>query len=494
MQVFEWELSPEKGCIPSLIAYDKDEIAIGHAARSRIMRHLNRSVYGYFKTQLPFQRFEYLNCYQEERTPARVTVDYLRELLLSTAPGSFSFSRLRGNIGKLAVSIPEPWFGNIKNQGRIKLEHLIVSELGIENKLLQLVSEPVAAAAYWLSQMQQQKSEVRGNLLVCDLGSSSFDLNLCRICPGNKIRILYSDKQEKAGFAFDRSCVELAYARKQGHPLTDDNPDFFPLLRDFEVAKISSHEKSNSRLSTYLKAPALMAEYNLYCFGSGYAVKCKEISEAFEPIERGIREVVGRLNVWMERNGQKFDFLFLIGGFSKFALTENAILPALNIEENDPRFDRSFNNSCRNFAISHGSCLIANSLADPIEKSSHTLGIVGETINVHAERERRFIPIILSGTNLDDLMIPIFPDGHSLVAYQNNIPKLAFWIDSKGRKEVIKEVELVNRQLPNYSWENFWRVGMRVSRYQTLYLVIEDGKEKQNVEYELGKISDFVVY
>ena len=35
LQVFEWEPSPEKGCIPSLIAYDQDEIAIGHAARSR---------------------------------------------------------------------------------------------------------------------------------------------------------------------------------------------------------------------------------------------------------------------------------------------------------------------------------------------------------------------------------------------------------------------------------------------------------------------------
>ena len=458
------------------------------------MGHLHRSVYGYFKTQLPLQRAEYLNCYGDERTPVPVTADYLRELLLSKASGSCSFSRLRDDIGNLALSIPEPWFGNINNQGRINLENLIVRKLGIENKLFQLVSEPVAAASYWLWEMQQQQSEVRGNLLVCDLGSSSFDLNLCRICPGDKIRILYSHKQEKAGFAFDRSCVELAYARKQGHPLTDDNPDFFPLLRDFELAKISFYEKSNSRLNTYLKAPALMAEYDFYCFGGGYAVKCQEISEAFEPIERGIQELVGRLNFWMERNGQKFDFLFLIGGFSKFTLAENAILQALNIDKNDPRFDRSFNNSCRNFAISHGNCLIANSLVDPIEKSSHTLGIVGETINVHAERERRFIPIILKGTNLDDLMVARFPDGHSFVAYQNNIPKLPLWMDYNEGKEVIKEINLANRQLPNYSWENFWRVGMRVSRYQTLYLVIEDGQKQENVEYELGKIYDFVVY
>ncbi len=169
-------------------------------------------------------------------------------------------------------------------------------------------------------------------------------------------------------------------------------------------------------------------------------------------------------------------------------------MQALNIEENDPRFDRSFNNSRRAFTISHDTCLMANSLVDTIEKSSHTLGIVGETINVHAERERRFIPIILRGTNLDDLMVTRFADGHSLVAYQNNISKLPLWIDSKGQQQVIKEVDIDNRQLPNYSWGNCWRVGMRVSRSHILYLVIEDSQEKQSVEYDLGTISDFVVH
>ncbi len=63
----------------------------------------------------------------------------------ATAPDSFSFSPLQSNIESLVVSIPETWFRNIDNQGRINLEHLIVNKLGIEDKFFQLVSDPVAA-------------------------------------------------------------------------------------------------------------------------------------------------------------------------------------------------------------------------------------------------------------------------------------------------------------------------------------------------------------
>lgn len=426
-------------------------------------------------------------------TSVSAQVECLRERLLAKTANRFSISTQKGTIKSLVLSIAEACYREIDSSARVSLRHSIARELELEDDLVQLSREPVAAAAYWMWARQSEKPGWCGNLLICDLGSRTFNVSLCHISMNNKVNVLYSDCQETAGFAFDRRCVELAYAHhKQEHPLTDDRPDFFRLMRDFEREKINTHEKATSRLMTYLKAPEAMADYDLYCFGGGYAVKCRHVREAFAPIELEIQNAIQRLNAWMQANQQAFDYLLLIGGFSRFRLAQQAILQALDIQDNDPRFDRSLDDNQKLWAISYGTCLIANHLVDPLEKCTYTLGIVGETLNAWAEREQRLISIVRGGTCLDDLNVTRFPDNLWLTAFQEHLPTILLWIESETERPFCGEFSLDGLLLPNYSPETHWRVGMRLNRSGELYLVIEDEKEKNSVEYKLGLLSEVV--
>ncbi|MBW4571206.1 MAG: molecular chaperone [Tolypothrix carrinoi HA7290-LM1] len=492
LHIFEYESDNKQKHITGWIVYDGNSIVIGDAARIEIICNPNIDCYGRFEKQLLFHALEYWNRERQQRERMTVTADFLRELLFSSTVKNSSFSQQKGKIASLVISIPESYYRDITSPEKRYLEQLIVNELGIAEKNFQLISDSVAAAAYWIWQKQHQHLKTHGNLLVCHLGSSSLNLSLCAISTTNKVKVIYSDSQEDADFAFDRRCVQLAYTQKHGDSLTKENPEFMRLLRDFDLKKLNSQPESTSRLMTYLKMPEAMSEYNLYCFGGGYAVKCRHISEAFAPIQNTIQEMSQRLQIWMQSHQQSFDFLFLIGDLSQFILAQNAILQTLDIQENDPRSDPNFNNAHSSFAISHGACLIANSLIDPVERCAYTFGIVGESLNAHAEKEQQLIPIIQSGTNLDDLLNTKFIDRPLLIAFTKHLLTITVWVDANIQGRIFKEVKLDGRQLPNYSSDNNWRVGMRVSHANILYLVIEDCKAQQSLECELEIFADIL--
>ncbi len=476
---------------PRTVTMPSYKIGVDFGTANSYVSYLeNGEAYEDIKTQQLHEASEYLR--QNNSTSVSAQVECLRERLLAQAVNRFNISPQKGTIKSLILSIPEVWYREIDSSAKVSLGHSIARELELEDDLVQFIPESVAAAVYWIWTMESEKTGWCGNLLICDLGSSTFNVSLCRISMNNQVNVLYSDCQETAGFAFDRRCVEFAYAHKQGHPLTEDHPDFFRLMRDFEQEKINTHEKATSRLMTYLKAPEAMADYDLYCFGGGYAVKCRHVWEAFAPIEQEIQDAIQMLNTWMQNNQKKFDYLLLIGGFSRFRLAQQAVLDALDIQDDDPRFDRSLSDNQKLWAISYGACLIANRLVDPVEKCMHTIGIVGESLNAWAEREQRSIPIIRGGTPLDDLNFTLFPETSYLTAFQEHLPTITLWIDSETEGHYCREVSLDGLLLPNYSPENHWRVGMRLNRSGELYLVIEDEKEKNPVEYKLGLLSEVV--
>ncbi|MBC1238343.1 Hsp70 family protein [Nostoc sp. 2RC] len=492
LHIFEYDSDTGQKRIPDWIIYDGDSIVIGDAALTEVICNRNIESYRHCEKQLLFQISEYWNEEKQQRDRITVTADFLRKLLFSSAVESSSFSQQKGKITNLVIAIPESYYQDIASPEKRDLEHLIANKLGMGANNFQLISDVVAAAAYWIWQKQHQHLKTHGNLLVCHLGSSSLSLSLCAISTTNKVKVLYSDSQADADFACDRRCVQLAYTQKHGNALTQDNPEFMRLLRDLELKKLNSQPKSASRLMTYLKMPEAMAEYNLYCFGGGYAVKCRQISEAFAPMQNKIHQMSQRLHNWMQHHQQSFDFLFLVGAFSQFILAQNALLQALDIQENDPHFDPSFNNTHSAFAISHGACLIANNLIDPVERCAYTFGIVGENLNVHAEKEQQLIPIIQSGTNLDDLLHTKFLDKPLLTAFTGNLLTITVWVDANIQGHILKEVKLDGRQLPKYSGNNSWRVGMRFSHENILYLVIEDCKNKQSLECKLEVFADIL--
>jgi molecular chaperone DnaK len=484
--------------IASFIAYHKDEdgfIEIGTSARHTAAHDKSVETFGNFKMRLPLPESEFSQYFGIKHTPISVTVDYLRELLISSE-NNYSFSREKGEITQLVVSVPEIWQRDVYNLGRERLQEIIKNELGLKNQLLQLVSEPVAAAAYYAWEMQRRAQEngtesFIGNLLVCDMGGGTFDVSLCRIYEDNKVEVLYFDGQgdkglESAGVAFDRQIVQIAYTKKHGQPLDEDSKDFISLLKEFESVKINSHERATKKLTNYLNAPEDKADDEVYKF-SGYVVTLGEVNEAFTPIFQGIKNVIKRVQAHLEKQGLDVDRIFMVGGFCQFILVQRAITDTLEIRKNDPRIDQTFNITNSAFAISYGSCLIANGLIDPTEKYVHTFGIVLETINLYSgDRERREITLIEGGSPLDSLAEANFYS-EEVTPVGNNI-SITLWVQlrSQGKKNQKSLPNII--ELPNYSPSAKYRVGMKVDRSHIAYLVIQETRMGKLIEYKLGNI------
>ncbi|NJL82782.1 MAG: Hsp70 family protein [Chloroflexaceae bacterium] len=484
--------------VPSFVAYDGEIVEIGTAARTTAVNHPAAQHYANFKMRLPLPEGNFERFFTPPRSPMSVTADYLHELLVSS-DNPYSFCSERGEIAALVVSVPEIWQRDIYNLGRSRLQKLI-RELGLP--LVQLISEPVAAAAYYAWEITNHSQDAQegpfcGNLLVCDMGGGTFDVSLCRLHGNQKVEVLYFDGQGEglasAGVAFDRRCVQLAWAKKHGQPLEENDPEFLRLLREFELVKLATHPKMLKKFANYLKLPDAYTEQIAYIFAGGYGVSFGEVRQAFAEIAQTIGEVMARIQAWLEHNQETIDRLFLVGGFSQFPLVQRAILEALAMEESDPRY-RRFNLVSSTYAISYGACLIANGLIDPTERYVHTLGI---TINreiaiapaqgeAHLEIQEEAVTLIPGGTGLNQLELPRFYH-QPLVAWQASFP-VPIWVDPRTRGKRFKQFTPEQVSLPNFSPSAQYRVGMRVDASQVAYLVIEEINSAARLEYELGNL------
>jgi molecular chaperone DnaK len=497
LEAFQYGGENGEKYVPSFIAYDDGFVEIGKAARTTAANHPEVPSYGNFKMDLPLDD-QFSNRYNSPKTPQSVTTDYLRELLLSS-DNSYSFQAQQGPIAGLVVSVPEIWQRDIYNRGRERLQTVIAQHLGLEEQLIQLVSEPVAAAAYyaWESQHRQpntQQPPVEGNVLVCDMGGGTFDVSLCRVYGDNKVEVLYFDGQgdrglESAGVAFDRRCVRLAYEQKHGRSPDEQSTEFLNLLQQFEDVKISGHQKYSKKISNYFKAPNDLAEKILYSF-NGYRLNHKQVQEAFAPIAEGIQRVMGQVTTWLKENNTSCDRLFFVGGFCQFLLVQHTITESLGSDLTPDKIERQFNSIDSAFAISYGACLIANGLVQPSETYIHSLGIVVQSVDQETIEVRdKEITLVQGGTNLDDLASVKFAEIPPLASFQVNEPlKLTLWIDPNSQGTILKQDLNDSVQLPQASPEDKWRVGMRVNRSQIAYLVVESLCGRKHQEYELGNI------
>src|SRR5690349_3990489 len=186
--------------VPSVVSYLKDEILIGEYATAP--QPLDALVYRYFKMLLPEKnRNNWPSSYgpyaSRKLTPAQVTTDFIAELISGASPFRQQLPGWRPNkaaflqaadesIDKLVVSVPQVW-SHWQARGRQQLQN-VIQELGLELK--QLISEPVAAAAYFAYRYQQrQRDAFIGNVLICDMGGGTFDVSLCKLTE-NKVEVL----------------------------------------------------------------------------------------------------------------------------------------------------------------------------------------------------------------------------------------------------------------------------------------------------------------
>ncbi|WP_244532826.1 Hsp70 family protein [Geitlerinema sp. PCC 9228] len=480
----------EQEYIPSFIAYNEDDIEIGKAAKRTKSKKPNIESYGNFKMQLPEKELKS----NGHKDPIQVTKDYLQQILIDDI---HSFQQQWGEIAGLVVSVPEIWQRDISNLGRERLQKILRQDLGLP--LQQLVSEPVAAAAYYAWQVTSGTLQpFTGNLLVCDIGGGTFDISLCRLS-GDKVRVLYFDGEgnkglEFAGVAFDRRCVQIAYKTQHGEAIDESSGEFISLLSEFEDEKILNHKSTQKQFKNYLDCPEEMGEKEVYTFGRNgeYQLNLNQLWEAFSPIREGIEKAMNRVKTWSQENGETIDRVLPVGGFSQFPFVKYAIAQSLGLQEGDSRMDSQFNFTSNAYAIAYGACLIANGYIDPEEKYVHTVGIVvtreGENSeSLSAETVTpEYLTLIPGNTSLSELSEPQFHQ-QPLVAFEPSFT-IPIWIDplSRGKRRQMNTPDRIT--LPNYSQQARYWVGMRVNRSQVAYLVIEEVRSQKRVEYELGNI------
>lgn len=497
---------PELGVkyIPSCVAYEPDgSVSIGLAALT-VAGNPGVIFCNNMKMILPLSEKDRAKYgWPEGKNPENVIADYFAHILTLEDEYASSFRTLKEDkIDGIVLSVPHVWAKDPLHAGRRRLETILTDDLNLP--LIQLISEPVAAAAYYAYKYQQDTSKIfNGNLLICDVGGGTFDVTLCRVEPG-KVEELYNDGNGESGLGktgvfFDRYLI-FEGNKEKGQSVDETSRNFFKLYEELQAFKIRRHSNITKNIITAIEDPDIRDDMPIMKAGE-LEFKFLAVKKAFEEVESGINNVLQRFKAAIDEKSYSIDAISLVGGFADFYLVREAIKKFWNIMENDPRFSEAINKEISRFAISYGATLVANGIVSVEEKYEHTIGILTKTtviseIEGHIEikeQKTKIIPIIEGGKKLseyedfqwaENLIKPIHD--------QNDKPDVVIYVDRGSRGSVIKKklpkslnIRLPDPGIPGYKQ---YKIGMRVNKSKLVYLVFENRLGEKSEEYELGDI------
>lgn len=486
--------------IPSCVAYTKNDkyIRIGREAL-RVAANSDTEFYKNMKMVLPRPESEYQSLdWNGSKNPENVIIDYLSKILLSDKRGDYSFKKEIGEIDSIVVSVPQAWLTRQPNhQGRPKLEKIIKDKMNLP--LIQLVSEPVAAAAYYNYWYKKESgNSFNGNILVCDMGGGTFDVTLCKLSE-NKVEVLKNDGNGifdigRAGVYFDTKLLKISNQR-EGIELDTNSPEFFEMYKKLQEYKVDCADFITDNIKTAELHPSYSKK--LPVIESPVISYMYEIEEAFSEVKKGIEKV---LNRFIENENIHIDKVLFVGGFNEFELTRQTIKNFLQSNREhisgDLEFVEEINSRMAAKAISFGATLIANEYIYVEELYPHTVGIVLEWKMINKEEEniklvnqKTYIPLIKGKNKVSDYKEAAFHDDY-LLAFEPH-PKLTVYIQPGSSNNIAEKAipKSANISLPNFSPENRWKVGMKMDESQIAYIVFTDEiNNKESVHYELGNV------
>jgi len=500
--------------IPSCVAYTKNKknetIRVGREAL-RVAANENTEFYKDMKMVLPRPKEEWTKLgWSGDKDPEEVIAEYLEKILLSENRGSYSFKKEIGEIDGIVVSVPQVWLTKQANHlGRPKLEKIIKERLGLP--MIQLISEPVSAAAYYSYWHKENfNKHFKGNLLVCDMGGGTFDITLCRL-DENFVEVISNDgngisELGKAGVYFDTKLLQLAHQR-DNLDLKIGTHAYYEAYKKLQEYKVDCAQYITENIETAISHPSYTK--NLPIIESPIICYMNEVQEAFKDVKDGIESVLTRFlnldKLKKELNNEdkiQIDRIILVGGFNEFILTrdtiKNFLLENKKYISGDMLFVDEINSRMAAKAISFGATLIANEKINVEEVYPHTIGIVVEWKALKTEEnsdeitlinKKNYIPLILGKKRVSSYKEANFYNDY-LLAFDNH-PKLTIYIKpSSGDNIAEKEIpENANITLPNFQLENRWKVGMKLDESQLAYVVFKDEiKNEESKFYELGNI------
>ena len=494
--------------VPSVVAYLDDEILIGQHATQPLPA--GASVYRYFKMLLPEEDTDkWLSPYgpyaSEQFVPAQVTTDFVAELITGDSPArrklcasrssQSAFLQVQENpIEELVVSVPQVW-SHWQARGRQQLQS-VVQELGL--KLKQLISEPVAAAAYFAYRYRQKQVDpFVGNLLICDMGGGTFDVTLCKLTD-NKVEVLCNAGNGERGLGVAGAHFDHMLLTGKAGKVND------PRVMAELLNKLDQQKKDTSPtlLMSCLQRPGEIPITPIYAiastleFGKPYSFNFADIEEAFTSVRQGITEVLARIKDEAEQKHYPIDKVVLVGGFSRFPLVQQAVAEAFeeDIFENARLIDLvTFKPDEMAFAISYGACLVANDLVQISEKYDHTIS--ARTYNSSGRAEEEELGLITAGSTLDSLEAPSYcswPNGEKRrFKFRKSSAEVNILIRRDGS---LSESQKISRrcsltEIPGSDIAgNHWYLGVRVDASKIPYLVVKDALHETEKYYPLSDL------
>lgn len=314
---------------------------------------------------------------------------------------------------RACITMPVAWDQSGKTLRRDWLKNCI-QQSGIRQ--VEVTSEPVAAAVYYLHRHQMKKKQpFSGHLLVCDCGGGTLDFCLVKVnSPTNGkpelevLRRTGTDRGEayigNAGVAYDQAVVDqLEPGLKEV-----DTAAFHSFVRDFERNKIAMERTLDTWFEAYKEDSFLMEqepEGSLFPdYRSRVEVKPALLLKVFDQVVKpGICNAISQVLSWFNEcnvhanSPQEFRIL-MVGGFSSFYPVRSAILDLLQCKSSDyARLEDILTREDRTFAIAKGAALLAGEMSIVVERCPVDIGF--RICQHHGDSARHHVDMLLCRKN-----------------------------------------------------------------------------------------------
>lgn len=486
--------SNARNFFPTMIAYNNKRKSaapeIGTAAKKRLQLP-GYDTYHSFKLQLNEKAGE---CAGRERSPRKVTEDFLRELF-----GKLEYDKGQ-NMEYIVQTIPDVWQNEADYRNAAECLTEIYTDLGMETDTqFSFESEPVAAAVYYCQKHCQ--GNYTGHIVVIDYGGGTLDLTLCRVLEDGVIQPLRrcgsgGSAGGFAGRAFDVALTEKMLQKYQEEYELDldayqeGSRNFEELCSDLETEKIDHAKETTALLERYYmggrNTDAEMIAFSVNTRdGYEFEVSAADMAETFETVnETVLRQEVSKMiqmctELGIDTNSQDNMRVLMVGGFSNMYCVESVIRELFDSGDGlvDDRFDAHMDRQERSVAIAYGAALIASNKVRIEHLSKYEIGIYA--YDPEQEKDVAY-PVIERDMPIKRYRQPQFYQKGDVktafrIGFTPREAHLRFYFDDGTGKKPVKTEQTLAELCPNSDEpENFYEFGFSVNNRNTPILHVRD--------------------
>ena len=394
--------------VPSVVAYIKGKTYIGNTAKEKNAK-LTSGKFSAFKMMLPEEDPERIKArgFTDAHSPAAVTKDFL-EALLSTTLKRIDAQQ----IDHLVVGAPEIWNEKLSTvDGRAKLRDICRSLSCIgENTRVQIVSEPVAASAFFAYNFSVTKNRpFSGDILLVDYGGGTLDITLTNVelrpakdgRQNTEVKILYrtgaGENEEKgtvgrAGIVYMETLTRKAIQEELPDTPVPTDSIFFEAVNQVERLLKNNTELIADVFDEYGDDPDRLGsermgdEYQLDEFlynRNPIPLTYRQLAETYREViyqvfDEKLSEVIGFMQresiSYKARNDDTFK-IALVGGFGNFCLVKKQMDAKFQIGASDRRCDGIMGEQSREKAVSLGAALISGDVIHIRNTAPFSIGV-----------------------------------------------------------------------------------------------------------------------